>query len=300
MTTGSKATINLAQLPPPNIVEPLSYESILTSMIADLQSRDDTFFGLLESDPAYKLLEIAAYRELVLRQRINDAARGVMLAFAAATDLDQIGANFNVQRLVIDPGDPDAIPAIPAQKESDGDFRGRIQLALEGITTAGSEGSYVFHGLSADGDVSDIQAVSPAPGAVTVYVLSRTGNGEASLDLVATVAAALNSDDVRPLTDSVTVQSASIVHYSVEAELTIYPGPDAEVVRQSAQDAVVRYVESVRRIGYDVTLSGIYAALHQAGVQNVNLTSPAADLIIGQGQASYCAGVTITLGGTSV
>ena len=102
------------------------------------------------------------------------------------------------------------------------------------------------------------------------------------------------------MTDNVTVQSASITEYEVTAELTVYPGPDAEVIRLSAEDAVTSYVEGLHAIGYDVTLSGLYAALHQSGVQNVSLTSPAADIVIGDGEAAYCTGVTITIGGTNV
>lgn len=297
---GAYTTVNLSELPAPDIVEALDYEAILAAMLADLQARDPVFNALVESDPAYKILEVAAYREVLLRQRVNDAAKGVMLAYAIGADLDQIGANFNLSRLVIDEGDATAVPPVDPTLEGDEDFRNRIQLALEGITTAGSEGSYVFHGLSADGDVKDIQAVSPTPGDVTVYVLSRTGTGAASAGLIAAVNAALNAEDVRPLTDNVTVQSASIVGYTVVAALTMYPGPDSEVVRQSALDAVTAYVESVRRIGYDVTLSGLYAALHQPGVQKVTLTQPTADIVMGEGQAGNCTAITVTAGGTDV
>ena len=291
---GSFTSIDLSKLASPNVVEALDYEAILSAMVADLIARDPTFTALLESDPAFKILEVAAYREMLLRQRVNDAAKAVMLAFASGADLDQIGANFNVQRLVVDPGDPEAIPPVLPTYEPDADFRARIQLALEGITTAGSEGSYVYHGLSADGDVKDIQAVSPNPGAVLVYVLSRTGDGTASVELLDAVDAALNAENVRPLTDLVTVQSVVIVPFSINAELTMYPGPDPEVVRQAAEAAVTAYVESVRRIGYDVTLSGLYAALHQPGVQNVAIASPAASVVTQNGEAAHCTGITIT------
>lgn len=297
---GAFTTVNLSQLPAPDVVETLDYEAILAAMLADLVARDPAFTALVESDPAYKILEVAAYREVLLRQRVNDAAKGVMLAFAAGSDLDQIGANYSVARLVVDPGDTAAVPPVPPTYESDDDFRARIQLSPEGYTTAGSEGSYVFHGLGADGDVKDIQAVSPTPGNVIVYVLSRSGNGEASYQLLDIVDATLNADDVRPLTDNVTVQSAEIVNYNVAATLTMYPGPDSEVVRQSAEDAVTAYVESVRRIGYDVTLSGLYAALHQPGVQTVNLISPEATIVMSDGQSSFCNSITVTTGGTGV
>lgn len=294
---GSFTVVNLSELPAPQVVQPLDFETILAAMIADLQERDHTFTALVESDPAYKVLEVCAYRELLLRQRVNEASKAVMLAYATGADLDQLGANVNVQRQVITPANPDAVPPVPAVMESDDDFRARIQLSPEAYTTAGSEGSYVFHALGADPDVKDVQPVSPTPGVVVVYVLSRTGNGTAPEALLDKVDDTLNAETVRPMTDHVQVMSANIVNYTIEAELTMYPGPDATVVLQSAIEAVTAYAEEQRRIGYDVTLSGLYRALHQPGVQNVNLISPAATLVIGDGQASYCTNINVTAAG---
>lgn len=291
--SGAFTVIDISQLPAPNVVDPLDFETIFNAMLADLQGRDSTFTALLESDPAYKILEVCAYRELLMRQRVNEAAKAVMLAYATGSDLDQLGANVGVQRLVITPADPTTIPPTPAVMESDEDFRARIQLSPEGYTTAGSEGSYVFHGLSADADVKDIQAISPDPGKVTVYVLSRTGDGTAPAETLDAVNATLNGETIRPMTDEVTVLSANIVNYTIDAVLTLFPGPDANVVLQSAIDAVTAYTEAQRRIGYDVTLSGLYHALHQPGVQNVTLNSPTASLVLGDGQASYCTSTNV-------
>lgn len=287
--------VDLSQLPPPDVVEQIDYEAILAEMIADLRQRDPTFDALVESDPAYKILEVAAYREALIRQRVNEACKAVMLAFAKGADLDQIGANFGLQRQVVDPGDPNAVPPVPPTYESDADFRARIQLSFEGYTTAGSEGSYVFHGLNAGPDVKDVQAVSPEPGKVTVYVLSRTGDGEASAELLEAVEAALNDEDVRPLTDQVTVETATIVPYTVEAELEIEAGPDAEVVLQAARAALEQYVTDMHRIGRTVALSGIYQALHRPGVVRVTLTEPSADIETSDGEAPYCEDITLSI-----
>jgi phage-related baseplate assembly protein len=153
--------------------------------------------------------------------------------------------------------------------------------------------------MSAHGDVADASVQSPAPGQVLVTILSNDGNGAAPESLLAAVSAALNAEDVRPLTDEVIVQGATIVPYTIEAQLTLYPGPAPNPVLASAQAAAVAYAAQTHRLGYDVTLSGIYAALHQAGVQRVALTSPAADLVIDLPAASYCANISITLAGAT-
>ena len=301
--SGVFTVVNLSQLPAPNVVETLSFETILAEILADFYERmastGHPFTALLESDPAYKLAECAAYREILVRQRVNESAKAVMLAYATGADLDQLGANVNVARLTITPADDTTVPPTPVVMEADDDFRARIQLSPEAYTTAGSEGSYIFHALGADADVKDVQAVSPTPGVVTVYVLSRTGNGTAPQTLLDKVDVTLNAETVRPMTDQVVVQAASIVGYQIKAELVLYPGPDANVVLQAAKDAVTTYAGSVRRIGYDVTLSGLYAALHQTGVQSLNLIAPSSSLIIGDGQASHATLITVTVAGTN-
>ncbi len=178
--------INLSKLPAPDVVETLDYELILQEMLADLRQRDPQFSATVESDPAYKILEVAAYRETLLRQRVNDAARSVMLGYAGGGDLDNLAAFFGVERL---------------EGEADSRLRTRAQLAIEGYTTAGPVGAYVFHGLSASELVKDIDVSSPSPGEVVVTVLSTEDDGMPAADVLAAVDAALNDDDVRPLTD---------------------------------------------------------------------------------------------------
>lgn len=289
--------VDLSQLPPPDVVEQFTFEQILAQMVEDLQMRDPAFTAIVESDPAMKILEVCAYRETLVRQRTNEASRAVMLAYARGTDLDHIAANYVLQRLVLDPGDPTALPPILPTYESDTAFRRRIQLSPEGYTTAGSRGSYVFHALSASALVKDAQAVSPNPGMVTVYVLSQDGDGEASVDLIDAVAAALNADTVRPMTDLVTVQSVSVMQYRVDAELTVFAGPDAEVIRQTAYAAAAAYAEEQHRVGRDITRSGLFAALHQRGVQNVKLIEPAGDMIVGDGEAAFCTEIAVIVVG---
>lgn len=287
--------VDLSKLPSPAIVEALDFETIFAAMLADLQARDPTFDALVESDPAYCILQVAAYRELNLRQRVNDTARAVMLAYATGADLDNLGALLGVTRLQLDPGDPGQ--SIPPTMESDVDFRHRITLAPEGFSVAGPEGAYIYHALSADSGVLDASATSPSPGEVVVTVLARAGDGTADQALLDAVSAALSADDVRPLTDHVTVQSATITNYSVVATIYTYAGPDAGVVIDASTARLNDYITSSRLLGRDVTLSGLYAALHSPGVQRVEMTSPSADVTVDSTHVANCTGITLTDGG---
>lgn len=294
---GAFTAVDLSKLPFPAVVESLDFETILAAMLADLQARDATFTALLESDPAYKILQVCAYRELLLRQRVNEAAKAVLLAYAEDSDLDQIAARYDVERLLITAADNTTIPPTEAVYEDDTSLRRRVQLSFEGFSTAGPAGAYIFHALGADPDVLDVSVDSPTPGAVNVAVLSRTGNGTAPEETLTAVEAVLSADDTRPMTDLVTVQSAAVNTYTVVASIKTFSGPDSAVVMAAAQSAIEAYAANNHRLGRDITLSGIYAALHQDGVQNVTLTSPSASIVNDWNEASYCTGITLTWGG---
>ncbi|EDX4213721.1 baseplate assembly protein [Salmonella enterica subsp. enterica serovar Apapa] len=297
-------TIDLSQLPPPVVVEPLEFETLFAqrkaafiAMYPEDEQEEIARTLELESEPITMLLEENCYRELLLRQRVNEAARAVMLAYSTDSDLDNLAVNFNVERLTIQEEDDSVTPPIEAVMESDPDLRTRTQQAFEGLSVAGPTAAYEFWGRSADGRVADISAVSPTPACVTISVLSREGDGTASDDLLSVVAAALNDEEVRPVADRVTVQSAEIVPYQIDATLYIYPGPEAEPVRQASEQQLQAYIAAQNRLGRDIRLSAIYAALHVEGVQRVELAQPVADIVLSDYQASHCTEYTITVGG---
>lgn len=293
--TATFTAVDLSRLPAPTVVEALSFEAIYADMLARLQALLPAFDATVESDPAVKLLQVCAYRELLLRARINDAARAVMPAFAIGADLDQIAALMGLARLLLDAGDP--AQGVPPSYEEDDAFRRRMVLAPEGFSVAGPAGAYIFHALSAHPDVLDASATSPAPGEVLVTVLARAGDGTAPAELLAIVDAYLSADTRRPLTDLVTVEAATIVPYAIAATVTTFAGPDPAIVRAEARARLDAYVARCHRIGLDVTRSGIFGALHVEGVHNVVLTAPAADVVVDRTAATWCTGIVITDGG---
>ncbi|MCT8273355.1 baseplate assembly protein [Xanthomonas translucens] len=282
----SYTAVDLSKLQAPDLIDALDYESVFAKAMAQLIELVPEFTALVESDPVYKIVQLFCARELALRQTVNDKARQCMLAYANGTNLDHIGALFGVSRLTLDPGD--AENGIAATLEPDADMRRRIQLAPEGFSVAGPEGAYIFHALSAHADVLDASATSPTPGDVIVTILSRQGDGTAGAGVIDAVASALRDDDVRPLTDAVTVQSAEIVPFAIRARVYTFAGPDSAVVMSEARRRLDAYLAESHRIGRDVPESAIKATLFADGVQRVELDSPAADVVISRTQAPYC------------
>lgn len=290
--------IDLSELPVPDAVEVPDSAALFQEWLTKLKEADAIYDALLASDPAWKQGEVVTYHTTLLYQKVNDAVRAVLLASATEADLDQLGANFNVTRLLITPAQPDAVPPVEAVYEDDTAFRERIQLSWSQLNTAGAYNAYRFHAKSADADVLDVEAYGPEthsrPGEVDVYVLSRAGDGAASADLLAKVDAALSADETRPLTDFVHIYSATLSTYVVEAELDIPTGPDASTILDNALQTLQKYQDEQHRIGAPVPLSGIYHALHQAGVIRVNLIQPTAEIASTVGAAPFCTENKIT------
>lgn len=290
--------INLSELAVPDAIVMPDAADIFSRWLARLRELDPEFDALVESDPTYKQGEVNAYQLTLAFQRVNDAVRAVFLASAKGADLDQLGAAFNVQRFVITPADPGAVPPVDAVLEDDNAFRERIQLSWAQLNTAGARNAYRFHAKSADEDVLDADAYGPEthgkPGEVDVYVLSRTGDGTASEALLKAVNSRLSADEIRPLTDFVSVKSALIASYEVTAELDIPEGPDAQTVLTNATDVLRAYTLLSHRIKALVPLSAVYAALQQSGVTRVRLLSPIADLVAVAGTAPWCTAINVT------
>lgn len=285
--------VDLSALPPPSVIEPLDAEQIFSELLADFKARKPEYTALVESDPVIIALECAAYREMLIRNRINEAAKATMLAHARGSDLDNLAAFYKVQRLIVDKGDPDAIPPKEPIYENDDRLRLRTQLAMESYTTTGAEKAYCFHAYSASAKVKSVKIKSPNPGEVLVTILSTEENGGADENLCNEVLTYLNAEDKRPLTDKVSVKSADIIEYSVQAKVYVYPGPSIAIVEDEIKTNLEKYTAKRHKIGEVLAYSGIFQALHTEGVQKVELYEPAQDIATTDTQAAYCTNTEI-------
>ncbi|AZD34659.1 Baseplate assembly protein J [Pseudomonas chlororaphis subsp. aurantiaca] len=299
----SFAPIDLGLLPPPQIVEQIDYEVILAERKAyaislwPLEEQAEIAARLdMESEPLAKLLQENAYREMVWRQRVNEAATANMLALAKGSDLEQLAGNFNVKRLVVQEAQPNALPPLPRIMEGDDSLRERAQMAWEGLSTAGPRNSYIFHARAADGRVADATTESPSPAVAVVTVQSILGDGTASGDLLDIVSAYLSDDDRRPVADRLIVQGAQIVGYQIKAKLfPMSSGPESEPILAAAEQSLLAFVNQRRRLGMEVSESAVHAALHVEGMRKVELEGWA-DIVATKAQAPYCTAIQLTRG----
>nr|WP_288913141.1 baseplate J/gp47 family protein [uncultured Pseudomonas sp.] len=291
------STIDLSALPAPQVLESLDFEELYQGELATFREyMGDNWTALLESDPVTKLLELGAYRRMQNRARVNDGAKALLLAYATGADLEQLAANVGLQRLVIQAEDMIAVPPVPAVMEEYDALRERIQLVYEGLTTAGPRNSYILHARNASGLVADATAESPAPAEVVVTVLSLEGEGMASAELLAQVDAYLSDDDRRPVADRLTVQSAEILPYRIDAVVYLTgTGPENEAILAECNARLEAWKNPRRRLGVEVARSAIDAQLHLSGVARVEIPGWE-DIRPTKAQAAWCSGFTVTRG----
>lgn len=292
--------INFSELNRPDFIENLDFEAIFAERKAALialfpDDEKDQISETLEreSEPLTKFLQENSYREIVLRQRINQAALSTLLAFATGTDLDAVVANYGVTRLLVSPATNDSEEVY----ETDDELRYRASLVFDSLSVAGPTSAYEYHALSADGRVADAKASSPAPAEALITILQKdTATGSASDTLLQIVKEYLNDEVRRPVADRLTVQSVEIVPFELVATIYTESLPENDSLVLAAKAAVQSYLEESRRIGRSIYLSKIYNLLHVSGVVHVAISAPVADLEISHVQVAHCSNITINAG----
>lgn len=296
MTRISATTLDLSRYPAPLAIRGIDFETILAERKARLGALF-TAAGIafdvqqLETDPAIILQETDAYRELMVVAHINDAVRAVMVAFAVGSDLEHMGARFGVTRRVITAATDDA----PAVLESDAELRRRVLLAPEAFAAAGPAAAYIFHALNADARVLNVDIEVPSPGVVSIAIQARAGDGVADAGLIETVQRYLTRPDIKPLTDTVHVNSITNVPYTVTLEAFVLPGPDPDAIHDLIVGKVQAMAAARRTPSRDMPRSAVIAAAQIDPVDKVILTSPSADVARGFGEVAVLSGLNVTV-----
>lgn len=295
MSRFSAITLDLSRFPAPLAVRGMDFEAIFAARLARLQALFDEAgipfsVAMLQTDPAVVQQRVDAFRETAVFGWINDAVKSVMVAFAAGTDLDNLGLTAAINlplswrdsmlRRIVQP----ATDTTPAVMEGDDEYRRRILLAPEAYSTGGTAGSYLFHALWADGRILNADVWSPAPGEVIIAIQSREGDGAAPDELVEIARAHLARPDIKPLTDVVSVRSVVNIGYAVSLDAYILPGPDPIAVNEAIRAAVQKVAAARRTPSRDMPRSALIGAAQFDIVDKVSLVTPGDDIARGYGE----------------
>lgn len=247
----------------PEVVEPLDFERIYTDTRADLQTRAPELTGVLalESEPLTKLLQAGAYRELLYRQRVNEALRSRLLAFATAGALDHLGYFYGIERL---------------SGEDDERLRRRIQLRIRSLAGHGTKEGYEELALATSLDVRDALAMRTRPGYVQVLVWPHADVANPQ-DLRLAVHNAMTADNVHTLGVQVSVALAKPHALHITAQVWRDPMAPADLVTRAAAH-LAQALPQYARLGRAVPRSWITSQLHAVGcaaVQYPDANAPA-------------------------
>ena len=252
----------LANLPPPELIEELDYDTRLglfvTKLLADMQAVGIAYdVNEMESDPAKVLLRVATYIDINLRDRVNQAMRANLLPFAYGGDLDILAQFYDVTRMF---------------GETDDALRARVVLAIRGRSTGGTEPRYRFIAVSADVNVADaaIYTVGKSP-VVHVAVFSKINGGVADAPMLAAVEAALMAPAVRMVNDTINVHPAVRKVVNITADVWLLPSA-SNTILDSMEIALRAAWVKDGALGRDLTRSYVSGKLMLDGVQDVEPT----------------------------
>lgn len=167
--------------------------------------------------------------------------------------------------------------ALGADVESDDHYRARIQEAPEAFTCAGPTGAYRALAKAVHQDIAEVAVWSPKPGSVDVRPVMQGGELPSD-EVLEALRRKLSAEDVRPLTDTVTVAAPDLVGYEIDVEWTL--SRRNEALASSTRAAVDAAVEKYRlwqrgKPGRDILPTKLISLMEQAGARRVVVRSPA-------------------------
>lgn len=251
---------------------------------------------LFNSTPMTRaLVNTIAQRKTVLSHDLNQLAESVMLATASGANLDQVTALMGVKRLALEPADNEASPPIPAVLEEDARIRQRARYSVQSMNHAGCEGSYRFHALSANAHIKDVSVFSRdwdgLEQVIHIIVLSDYGHGDerdGGKEIIQEVRQAI--EPIASITDTLKIQWANIIEYTVDAKLEFSPGANKGTVRNNVINNVQNLIHEKHRLGSNIVREEFLAAMYLSGIERVILDQPATDTAIALDSAAYNSG----------
>ncbi len=271
----SIVAFDFSSLPPPEVIKTFYFETILAERMDDLRQRlldagIDYDVGNLETDILRTVHLADSYREAGLRAAINDAAKANLLAFALRSDLDHLGAFYDVYRLI---------------GETDEAFRSRLIIEIKGRSPGGSAYWYEAAARRSDVRIRSVKVYREAFWPIIhIAVLSRENGGIPDQTMMDAVTAEVMSERVRLLNDTLLPESAVTTGTDIEADIWLLP--DAAFGVLDALPELLRQAWLAEsEIGFDLEPSWIKARLHVSGVKRVDILSPSDHEIAAPGVA---------------
>ncbi|TBN10869.1 baseplate assembly protein [Agrobacterium cavarae] len=284
-------SIDISRLPAPQAIEALDFEALYDAFKVRFLAFWDQQRAInpalpaydvhkLETDPAGIVGEAWSYLRLMDRQRVNDAFRALLAAYAKGGNLEAIAAGRNVARLVIVPATSSAAAIV----EGDEALLRRYLLSFD-VPASGSAGRYLYDAWTAwpqspdkalglwDARVNG-RAIHGRLGDTDVVVIGPEGRLPTTAEL-ATVRAAVTHPNRAPEAVAISVMSASRVEYSVSLVLEVPAvGPSPDVLQAEAIKRVIAAAKDRSLIGGEVPEGLLSGSAFGTGIIKVRDRAP--------------------------
>lgn len=182
--------------------------------------------------------------------------------------------------------------------ETDESLAERVFLASSSYSVAGPDDAYIYWARTYNTGIGSVKPYSPRPVEVEVYILMKDGTLPEE-GIVSGLQDYLQDENIRPLTDKVTVKTPTVSQF--EINLTYYinrsDNKASTAIQQQVQAAIDDYVTwQTTEIGKDINPSELIKRVVAAGAKRVEVTTPVFTAVA-ETEVAQCSKKTITYGG---
>jgi len=287
-----------ANLQPMVVLEQIDVEQIIADRMGRLKELWSVYdppsaaqydVEQLEFDPIKINQEACAYFELMLRDRVNQAARSITLAYAVGTDLDAVASRY-----------PGGVPRL--EGETDDRYRRRIWLSPNTLSAHGTAEAYEFWALTAEPALRDVTAIRSVlhdyyPTILITCLMGLDADPSPSQEQLVRIRAYIQSLSRQGLTDVISVNPPKIKEVEYIVRVWLYPGPAPDQTLAKIALNLQNLVDSQYWLGHDHTHTAIHAACSLSGVHHVDIVSPEKDVNIPLDWVVKVTNINVTLAG---
>ena len=247
----------IRSIPLSNLLEPVDLDVILRERVDALKALLPAWSGSPDS-PAYKIQEMGAMREFLLRQLVNQTVRNSFPPYATKSHLTILAAGRNIAREDLD-DDELLLTLINKINNNPGTEYGLNALARSSSVTV-ADATIEF---SADKRTSTVYALGP-------------GQRDLTVDEQAILLLWMNRSDHTILDVTAVIGDVVRTPLVINATLNYYPDLISEdILLAFARTAVYEWIDENSLLGNTIYQDAIRGPLRVGGVGFIDIASPA-------------------------
>jgi len=248
---------------------------------------------MLEFDPIKINQEACTFFELLLRDRVNQAARSITLAYAIGTDLDAIASRY-----------PGGVPRLPG--ETDDRYRRRIWLSPNTLSPHGTAEAYEFWALSALPALRDVTAIRSVQHdyyptiLITCLMEWEYVDPKPTQEELVLIRSYIQDLSRMGLTDVISVNPPKVMNVDYSVAVWLYPSTIPDQTIAKIKSNLEQLVKDQYWLGHDHNHTAIHAVCNLPGVHHVDIIEPVTNVEIGPDWVVKVNKITVTMAGRAV